>query len=67
MAGEGKADLSNYPSTDFFVTNNSTNNCFINVNNWVDAQIGYIGNVYYTGSPAKISTNITGSGQLIKN
>ncbi len=66
-AGNGKADLSNYPSSDVFITNNSTNNCYINVNNLVVAQIGYIGNIYYTGSPAKITTNITGSGQLIKN
>jgi hypothetical protein len=65
--GNGKADLSNFPTGDFFITNNSTNDCYINVNNWVDAQIGYVGNIYYKGSPTEITTNITGSGQLIKN
>jgi hypothetical protein len=64
--GYGKADLSNFPSANFSITNNSTNDCYINVYDDLNAQIGNIGSIYYTGSPSILTTNITGSGQLIK-
>ena len=65
--GNGSADLKNFPSNGYYITNNSTNNCYVNVQKELDVKIGYIGNIYYSGSPYKITTNITGSGKLIKN
>jgi hypothetical protein len=65
-AGNGKADLRNFPSGYFFINNSSTNDCYINVYKEMELKIGYIGNIYYYGSPYKITANITGSGKLIK-
>jgi hypothetical protein len=65
-AGNGKADLSHFPSGFLYITNNSTNNCYTNVEKLIEAQIGYVGDIYYTGNPYSISTKITGSGKLIK-
>jgi hypothetical protein len=44
----------------------STGECYINVDQNLDATINYIGNIYYYGNPADIKTNITGEGKLIK-
>ena len=48
-----------------FITNNGSNDCYINVSQYLVATIGSIGNIYYTGNPDSIRTLITGSGKLI--
>ena len=65
-AGNGLIDLKKYPSDYVVVSNFSTNNCFTNVNKELDVTIGSLGDIYYTGNPYSIKTNITGSGKLIK-
>jgi len=64
--GNGLADLKQYPSDYVIVSNSSTNNCFVNVNKELNVTIGYIGDIYYTGNPYSVKTNISGSGKLIK-
>ena len=66
-AGNGLVDLKEYLSDYVVVNNFSTNNCFTNVNKELDATIGSLGDIYYTGNPNSIKSNITGSGKLIKN
>jgi hypothetical protein len=65
-AGNGKADLLNLTNGILYMNNKSTNNCFVNAVHELDVNIGYVGDVYYTGDPDTIITDITGSGKLIK-
>ncbi|HNY01538.1 MAG TPA: head GIN domain-containing protein [Bacteroidales bacterium] len=49
-----------------FVTNSSSNDCYVNANHALDATITSIGNIYYSGDPGEIKYSITGSGRLIR-
>lgn len=49
-----------------YITNNGTNDCYIHANHILGAKITSVGNIYYTGNPYDLSSNITGSGRLIK-
>jgi hypothetical protein len=64
--GNARADLSKLKTGYTFMNNKSTNNCFVNVEKELEVQIGYVGDVYYTGNPYKITSEISGSGKLIK-
>ena len=64
-AGNGLADLRNLITGYTFMNNKSTNNCFVNVQQELEVKIGYVGDVYYTGNPYVINTQINGSGKLI--
>ena len=48
-----------------FVTNKSSNDCYVNASQYLEANIGSIGNIYYTGNPDSLDIDITGSGQVI--
>jgi hypothetical protein len=48
-----------------YVTNNSSNDCYVNAKHSLEATISSIGNIYYAGDPDSIKANITGSGKLI--
>ena len=48
-----------------FVTNRGSNDCYINVSQYLDATINSIGNIYYRGTPDSIITHINGSGKVI--
>jgi len=65
-AGNGLADLRDYSSDFVVVSSKSTNNSFVKANKELDVNIGYVGDIYYTGNPYSIKTNISGSGKLIK-
>lgn len=64
-AGNGLADLRNFKTKGTYMTSKSTADCYVWTTEEVDAWIDYVGNVYYTGNPAKITYNYTGSGRLI--
>ncbi|NTW31601.1 MAG: DUF2807 domain-containing protein [Bacteroidetes bacterium] len=66
LEGTGFADLTNLITDNNFIDNKSSNNCFVNVQKELNVHIGFIGDVYYTGSPYVINSNISGSGKLIK-
>ncbi len=63
--GYGKMDLLNLNSDDVYVTNNSTDDLYINANKRIGAEIGYIANIYYTGNPSQVDAKITNTGKLI--
>lgn len=65
-SGNGLADLSNFSSNYAIVSTKSTNNCYIKANKELEVFIDYVGNIYYSGNPAIIKINTTGSGKLIK-
>jgi hypothetical protein len=48
-----------------FVTNRGSNDCYVRVSQYLEANINSIGNIYYTGTPDTIVTNINGAGQVI--
>jgi hypothetical protein len=64
--GLGPVDCRNLGSDFTFVTNSSTNDCFVNARKKLDVRIEYLGNIYYSGNPDSISSKITGEGRLIR-
>ncbi|MFH0865167.1 MAG: DUF2807 domain-containing protein [Bacteroidota bacterium] len=64
-AGNGPADLRYFKTKGTYMTNKSTADCYVWTTDEIDAWIDYVGNVYYTGSPGKITYKYTGSGRLI--
>ena len=75
---KGRCNISNVYAGDFgllqlsglrtgytFVTSNSSNDCYVNARHQLSAAIRSIGNIYYSGNPAEIITDITGEGRLI--
>ena len=66
VAGDfGFLQLKDLKSDYSFVSNTGSNDCYIQVTKYLDASIGSIGNIYYTGNPDTVYTHITGTGQLI--
>jgi hypothetical protein len=49
-----------------YIKSNGTNDCFINANHILEAEITSVGNIYYTGNPYEIKSQVSGSGKLIK-
>ncbi len=64
-AGEGSVDLTYFTTRDAHVETKSIRDNMVNVTGNLYASILYLGNVYYTGSPENIQTQITSSGKLI--
>ena len=48
-----------------FVTNAGSNDCYVSSSYFLEASIGSIGNIYYTGKPDTLITHIQGTGQVI--
>jgi hypothetical protein len=48
-----------------FIINSGTNDCYANAIDRIDADIRSIGNIYYSGDPPIVNSNVTGTGQLI--
>ena len=61
----GLVDARNLNTAFAFVSNKSSNDCYIQVHEEFSATIQSIGNIYYTGNPKKIETTIEGSGSVI--
>jgi len=49
-----------------FIASRSSNDCYVYVNQGLNATIESIGNIYYYGSPKEITTIINGAGSVIK-
>lgn len=48
-----------------YVTNKGSNDCYVNVTQYLNATIASIGNIYYTGDPDSVTIKINGAGQVI--
>jgi hypothetical protein len=48
-----------------YITNVGSNDCYVRASNYLDAKIGSIGNIYYSGDPKSINVQINGSGKLL--
>ncbi len=62
--GYGPADLSELQTEFTYMTNNSTNNCRVRSRLQLHVEIFNVGDVYYSGDPQEIHTDITGTGKL---
>jgi hypothetical protein len=65
QTGYGKIDCSQLQSAFVFLTNNGSNDSYVNAKKLLEAKLGHTGNVYYTGQPDSIRSSISGSGRLI--
>ncbi len=61
----GMVNALNMPSDIIRITNNSPTNSYVNVKDEITGNINYIGNIYYSGTPNKISVKENSSGKLI--
>jgi hypothetical protein len=61
----GLVQLKDLESDLTYVSNTGSNDCYVNAVKYLDASIGNIGNIYYTGKPDTILTHVSGTGQLI--
>ncbi|CAN5558048.1 hypothetical protein BH11BAC2_BH11BAC2_21470 [soil metagenome] len=64
-AGFGVMDCLNIVSDDTYLNNKGTNDMYVQANKVLGVTIEGTGNVYYTGHPQNLTTNITGGGKLI--
>ncbi|NQT76592.1 MAG: DUF2807 domain-containing protein [Bacteroidetes bacterium] len=64
--GYGPADLHSLNTVFNYMTNNSTNNCYVRASYMLDVRIFNVGDVYYYGNPTTITTEISGTGKLYK-
>lgn len=64
-AGYGKIDMDDLDADDVYIANKGTNDLYIKAHNRIDAEISYLGNIYYKGNPSQVDQTITNSGRLI--
>ena len=65
LFGYGYMNCKDLQANEAFIVNMGTGDCRIQVKNDLHAEIEYMGNIYYSGEPHTLTTNITGTGQLI--
>jgi hypothetical protein len=61
----GRINLGELATAYAFVTNTGSNDCYVRASTALDATIGNIGNIYYTGNPHTVNAHINGAGQVI--
>jgi len=64
--GYGPADLRNMTTTFTYLSNYSTNNCYVQASLDLEVIIENVGDVYFWGNPSTISRTGSGSGQLYR-
>ncbi len=64
-ASQGSVDYAQVETGYTFITNKGTNDCYIHVQKELNAEIFYVGNIYYKGNPYKVNSVISGTGNLI--
>lgn len=66
IPGSGNMNALNLITNRCEITISGSGDCHVFVNSVLDVKISGSGNVYYMGSPGSITTDITGSGQVVK-
>ncbi|MEI6899286.1 MAG: DUF2807 domain-containing protein [Bacteroidota bacterium] len=62
----GLMDCSKLNTGYTFVTNQGSNDCYVQASQYLDATIKSIGNIYYSGNPDSLFTHYHGSGKIIE-
>lgn len=65
-AGFGKMNCLLLKSNNIYMNNKGTNDNYVYSNTILEAKIEATGNIYYSGNPVNVTTQITGKGKLIK-
>lgn len=65
LSSFGPIKAENLQSAFTYIANNGSNNCYIQANTRIEANIGGLGDIYYRGDP-EIIINKTGEGNMIK-
>ncbi|MCX6245495.1 MAG: DUF2807 domain-containing protein [Bacteroidetes bacterium] len=66
VAGDfGLLQLKDMKSDYAYVANSGSNDCYVRADKFLDATISSIGNIYYTGNPDSVHSQIMGTGQVI--
>jgi hypothetical protein len=65
-SGYGIINCKSLYSNNTFITNKGTNDTYVSTTNLLEANIQHSGNIFFTGEPDSIKSEITGSGKLIK-
>ena len=63
--GLGEIDATALSANYAFVNNSSLNDVYVKAHNYLFAFIQYSGNIFYSGNPDVIDTDITGEGELV--
>lgn len=61
----GRLNLGGLETDYCFAINNSSNDCYLKATKLLRATIGSLGNIYYTGNPDSLYTQVNGSGSVI--
>ncbi|MGR6088750.1 MAG: head GIN domain-containing protein [Arcticibacter sp.] len=64
--GNGYIRAEGLQTNDAFVMSRSTGDCYVTSNNNLQVKIDYQGDIYYSGQPSNIQSQITGTGRLIR-
>ncbi|MFM7054450.1 MAG: GIN domain-containing protein [Bacteroidota bacterium] len=64
--GNGYIRAEELQTRDAFVMSRSTGDCYVNSNTTLQVKIDYQGDIYYSGQPSSIQSQITGTGRLIR-
>jgi len=64
--GNGFLFAEDFVSDFSWTTNQGTGDFYLNVSKELKAEIRYTGDIYYSGDPYKITSNVTGTGNLYK-
>jgi hypothetical protein len=64
-AGAGPYNCTSLETGYTFITNQSTNDCYIYVTQELQAKLNLQGNIYYRGEPHKVEKELNGTGELI--
>jgi hypothetical protein len=49
-----------------YIRNSGSNNCYVHAVHVLEAEITSVGDIYYSGDPYEVKSEITGSGKLVK-
>ncbi|NTW23139.1 MAG: DUF2807 domain-containing protein [Lentimicrobium sp.] len=49
-----------------YIRNSGTNNCYVHARDILEVEITSVGDIYYSGDPYDVKSNITGSGKFVK-
>jgi len=66
ISGSGKIDAEEMESKSTTITISGSGNCTVNVSQSLEARVSGSGNIYYTGNPNNVNSNISGSGRIKK-
>ncbi len=66
ISGSGELEAEDLKVEDYHVSISGSGNCRINVSKSIDARVSGSGDIYYSGNPQRVHSNVSGSGKIRK-